>query len=336
MKVCFFANAPFDLIKVVEFYKTDIRILEELGFEVKVSNSFSNIEKNADLYFAYWASSGAKAIMYSKMIGKPNILVAAGSDVCKSDKTSTGFDARPYWQKKIIKWTLKNSNAVLVDSKHVLQQARMLGGKNLKLCYFGIDTEKYKPLKIKKEKSVVLVSHVSKHNVERKRIMDILDAMKIVVNDIPDAKFVLIGTLIDGFPAVKERVKNLGLERNVEFHESREMKEKEKIRLVNKSVAFVQPSMHEGFGLAMAEAMACGLPVIVSRKGATPEVAGGAGLYVPVKNPKKLAEAILKVLKNGELVERLGNIGRERIKEIFNYGQRKECIADVVHRLLKA
>ena len=125
------------------------------------------------------------------------------------------------------------------------------------------------------------------------------------------------------------------MEKNVEFHESRGMEEKEKIRLVNKSVAFIQPSMHEGFGLAMAEAMACGLPVIVSRKGATPEVAGKAGIYVPVKNPKKLAEAILKVLKNRDLAEKLGNIGRERIKAIFNYKQRKECIADVVHRLVK-
>ncbi len=333
MRACFFANAPFDLIKVVEFYKTDIRILEELGFDVKVSNSFGNMDKSADLYFAYWASSGSKAIMYSKMIGKPNILVAAGSDVCKSDKTSTGFDARPYWQKKVIKWALKNSDSVLVDSKHVLQQAKLLGGKKLKLCYFGIDTEKYRPLKIRKERSVVLVSHVSKHNVERKRIFDIIDAMKIVVKTVPDAKFVLIGTLIDGFPMVKDRVKHLGLERNVEFHESRGMEEKEKIRLVNKSMAFIQPSMHEGFGLAMAEAMSCRLPVIVSRKGATPEVVGKAGIYVPVKNPKKLAEAIIKMLKNRKLADRLGYVGRERIKDIFNYHKRKDCIAEVVKKI---
>ena len=103
MKACFFANAPMDLIKVVGFYQNDIRILKELGFDVVVANTFKNIPKNVDLYFAYWASSGAKAVIISKLLRKPSIVVAAGSDVARNDPTSTGFDARPIWQKQIIK-----------------------------------------------------------------------------------------------------------------------------------------------------------------------------------------------------------------------------------------
>ena len=65
--------------------------------------------------------------------------------------------------------------------------------------------------------------------------------------------------------------------------------------LYSGSSLFVLPSLYEGFGLPLAEAMACGVPVIASDTSSIPEVAGDAGLLVPPTEPVAFAEAILRV-----------------------------------------
>jgi glycosyltransferase involved in cell wall biosynthesis len=65
----------------------------------------------------------------------------------------------------------------------------------------------------------------------------------------------------------------------------------------------IVPSWHEGFGLPALEAMALGVPVIASNRGALPEVLGDAGVLVSPEDPEALAEAIRLVLENRELAE---------------------------------
>jgi glycosyltransferase involved in cell wall biosynthesis len=72
---------------------------------------------------------------------------------------------------------------------------------------------------------------------------------------------------------------------------------------------FVFPSQYEGFGLPVLEAMACGTPVIVSNRGALPEVAGEAGLYVDPENLSALAEAMCTVASDQTIRARMANAG---------------------------
>jgi glycosyltransferase involved in cell wall biosynthesis len=65
--------------------------------------------------------------------------------------------------------------------------------------------------------------------------------------------------------------------------------------LYSGSSLFVLPSLYEGFGLPLAEAMACGVPVIASNTSSIPEVVGDAGLLVPPTEPEAFAEAIRRV-----------------------------------------
>lgn len=335
MKACFFANAPLDVINVVGFYQTDIRILKELGFKVQIANEWNNIPEDADLYFSYWASSGAKAVVYSKLRRKPSVVVVAGSDVAKSDPTSTGYNARPFWQKHIIKWTLKNANALVADSKEVLREAIGLGARNTYLSYFAVDEKLYRPMNVKKENMGIIVSHLSKQNVERKCLEDIITAMWYVTKKISDAKFVFIGTKLDGFPILEYLALKLGLQKNILFLESRGMPEKEKIMWLNRAKMFVQPSFHEGFGLAMVEAMSCGTPPVVTRKGATPEVAGDSAIYVPIKSPKVLAQTMIRLMKDDNFRKKMGRKARQRVLENFVYKRRKKEISDIVSRVMK-
>ena len=71
--------------------------------------------------------------------------------------------------------------------------------------------------------------------------------------------------------------------------------------LYSGSSLFVLPSLYEGFGLPLAEAMACGVPVIASNSSSIPEVVGGAGLLVPPTQPEAFAEAILRVRNDEDL-----------------------------------
>lgn len=75
--------------------------------------------------------------------------------------------------------------------------------------------------------------------------------------------------------------------------------------------AFVLPSHWEGFGLTALEAMACGAPVIVSDRGALPEVVGDAGLTC-TPDPPALAAALTRVLSDPALAESMRSRGRER------------------------
>jgi glycosyltransferase involved in cell wall biosynthesis len=73
------------------------------------------------------------------------------------------------------------------------------------------------------------------------------------------------------------------------------------VKLLNGATMLVLPSLLEGFGLPAVEAMACGLPVVASRRGSLPEVIGDAGSFFDPLSPDDMARAILRLIEDPTL-----------------------------------
>ncbi len=94
----------------------------------------------------------------------------------------------------------------------------------------------------------------------------------------------------------------------------------EKIAQFANADIFVLPSFHEGMPISIIEAMVSGLPVIATKVGGIADevVPDETGLLIPIQNPSKLAEALLKLVNDESLRLQLGLAGRRRACELFN------------------
>lgn len=145
-----------------------------------------------------------------------------------------------------------------------------------------------------------------------KKGLDILvHAMSTVLKTNADAHLVIAGPDSDGLAStVKEWICEKRIESNVTF--TGMLEGQTKLAALFESSVFVLPSYSENFGIAVVEAMACGLPVIVSDKvNICHEIAEArAGVVVPCE-AEKCAEAIVFVLNNDESAREFGRRGRE-------------------------
>jgi alpha-1,3-rhamnosyl/mannosyltransferase len=85
--------------------------------------------------------------------------------------------------------------------------------------------------------------------------------------------------------------------------------------LYRAAVGFAMPSLYEGFGLPILEAMASGVPVMSSSRSSLPEIAGNAALYFDPESVQEMSMAMERLLTDGALREQLVARGRERVKQ---------------------
>jgi len=100
--------------------------------------------------------------------------------------------------------------------------------------------------------------------------------------------------------------------------------------LMSRSKVYVQASLHEGFGCALAEAMLCQCIPVVAKSTALPEVVGDCGFYLTSQSPEELAALISKALSADM---KLGVRARERIKALFALEKRQDALLRTVGQL---
>ncbi|OGI21650.1 MAG: hypothetical protein A3J06_01895 [Candidatus Moranbacteria bacterium RIFCSPLOWO2_02_FULL_48_19] len=107
----------------------------------------------------------------------------------------------------------------------------------------------------------------------------------------------------------------------------------DKAALYNLASVFVYPSFYEGFGFPPLEAMACGVPVIVSHSSALPEIVGDAGILIDPYQPDELLQALRQVLTDQELADALRKKGEARAK-LFSWEKTVEETLSVFRSLI--
>jgi glycosyltransferase involved in cell wall biosynthesis len=151
-----------------------------------------------------------------------------------------------------------------------------------------------------------------------KGLLDLIKSMKLVTKKIPNARLVIVGK----GPMLAQLMKaivDLGVSKNVQlegFHRLDEV-----LNDYLHASIFVLPSHIEGLSTVILEAMACKIPIVATDVRGISEIvkSNQTGLTVPKKNPTALANAIVRLLENPDLSDRLSKNARRLIEEEFTW-----------------
>jgi len=255
-------------------------------------------EHSYDLCFAFATfPAGVMALWLRYMEGLPYIISLQGPDV-------PGFESRynyiyPFL-KPIARIVWRRAAIVTAISEQMCQlAAQTCSDLHVDIIYNGVDTHRIQPrdwdkaFLNSKSVKVICVARL----IERKGQHHLLEAGAILKRMGKEGfRIVFVGTG-DAQPLLKKRCRELGLDTIVEFKGFVDWEEV--IALYQKAHVFVLPSYNEGMSIALLEAMASGLPVIVTDTGGTKElVKKENGMVVPWADADALANALTSLFES--------------------------------------
>jgi glycosyltransferase involved in cell wall biosynthesis len=147
------------------------------------------------------------------------------------------------------------------------------------------------------------------------------------------SSLVLVGRKDKKYPKGWEGLRNLATDKDVIHLPGVEFDEL--LVLYNRAVALVHPSLYEGFGLTVLEAMKCGTPVITTRAASLAEVAGDAAILVDPKDPREMSETLIRVESDAKTREALRAKGFERVRR-FDWAETARRTAAVYEKVLRS
>ncbi|SEQ94882.1 glycosyltransferase family 4 protein [Natrinema salaciae] len=187
--------------------------------------------------------------------------------------------------------------------------------ESIQVVHNGIDTELFEPVDRTRTRDRPRVMTTVSADVPLKGARHLLEAVAAVREDV-DAELVVVGEF-DAGGECDRLITELGIGDAIETHS--EISYERMVELYGTADIAVVPSLYEGFGLPAGEALACGVPVVATTGGGLPEVVGDAGVLVEPGDADALADAIRDLLADDERRRRLGERGRERIVEEFDW-----------------
>ncbi len=224
----------------------------------------------------------------------------------------TEYPRQQYYFRSLVPRVLRSSRVVVADSESTRRDVVRSYGiapEKVRVIYPGYDPVTFAANGIPHapgsggDSYLLYVGNLLPH----KNLLSLLDALAILRRR-RRARIIIRG---EGQPAytraVRERVDTLGLTDLVTFQgyaSPRALRD-----LYARAACLVLPSLHEGFGLPVLEAMACGTPVITSSSSSLPEVGGDAALQVDPHDAIDLSDAMYRVLSDADLREELRERG---------------------------
>jgi glycosyltransferase involved in cell wall biosynthesis len=243
--------------------------------------------------------------------------------------------------KVLVPWAARRSDRVIADSQNTRSDLIELLGvrsERIDVVPLGLGTVRREPALAERdararfdlgERRVVLSLSAKRPH---KNLLALIDALALIpTEDRP----VLI---LPGYPTaheaeLRERAHSLGVDGDVRFPAWVSGEELEGLWALAR--AFVFPSLYEGFGLPVLEAMARGVPVASSNASSVAEVAGDAALLFDPREVSEIAGALARLLDDEELRGRLRALGRERV-ELFTWERAARLTLDSYTRALRS
>lgn len=273
----------------------------------------------ADVSFSWFALGyAARAVLLGRWFRRPSVVVSGGWDVVSMPEIQYGAARSPRGRRRA-RYVLRRATKVLAISEWSRQRIEELGGRDAECLYPGIDLERFRPHG-EREDLVVTVGNVTEENLARKGLGTFVRAAA----SLPGVRFVLVGRHIGSAADTLRRSAppNVSLPGWLPDEELRDLLARAKV--------YVQVSYNEGFGVALAEAMASGCVPVVTRAGALPEVAGDVGFYAPFGDAAATADSIRQALAGNR-----SSAARARIAERFPLSRRRERLLGIVGGLLR-
>jgi glycosyltransferase involved in cell wall biosynthesis len=279
--------------------------------------------RRCDVLFCWFASRHSLLpALAGRVLGRPVVIVVGGYDTANMPQIAYGHQ-RGGLRKYVARATMTLATGLIVHSRYICAEAVREAGvpaKKLAVVYLGLPSADAAPGEggAAREADLVLtVGNVDRANLHRKGLEPFVQAAALL----PHLRFVLVGEWLDGAiddlrAIAPPNVTFTGRLCEAELHD-----------LFGRAAVYVQASAHEGFGMALAEAMAAGCAPVVTRAGALPEVVGDAGVYAASADPGALATAIEHTLAAGRL---LGEAARAHTAQSFTLECRARALAAVL------
>jgi glycosyltransferase involved in cell wall biosynthesis len=270
----------------------------------------------SDISYSWFADVWAFfAVVASKIFRKKSIVVVGGYDVACEHEIDYGMGAKNILRQQMRTLALKYADIVLPVSQFTQHETERHTKNNIKMVYNGVDLNKFTPHNTKEE--LVLTAG---HNIKLKGI----DTFAAAAWHHPNITFIVIGMPEDS-QAELERYcdipDNLILIGNVPYNDMAKYYQRAKV--------YCQLSYRESFGMALAEAMACGCIPVVTDRGAMAEVVGDAGVYVPFGDVDATVLGIEKAFASYNFHP------RKQIEDNFSLSRRESALKNTIDYNLK-
>lgn len=296
---------------------------------LKAAFSLADIvkEEGIDLIHAHTRVSQVASFFASRRTGVPYVSTCHGFFYPRLSRRL--FDT---WGRKVI----AISDAVKIH----LEKDFGLDEKRIELVYNGVDTDRFSASYsveeiVQAKKSLLLKDGAVIGTMGRlspvKGQRFLIEAMKHVISKRKDAQCLIVGGGTEE-KALKDMVKGLGIEESIKFTGSNHRDTPLYLSCMD---VFVLPSIKEGLGLALLEAMSAGKPCVGSNIGGISDIIkyGVNGLLVPAQDAAAIGGAVLMLLDDKVLSEKMGLKGRELVEERFSLDLMADKIASLYRKI---
>ncbi len=326
----------------IKIYKVPVRnknihhssnreLIEYFFRALRLALKFSR-QRSYDLSFAWSAvPAGAIALALRRLVGLRYIVRVCGPDI-------PGFERRYQslhrFLSPVIRRIWRGAERVVAKSEREIELIHALDSAlNCLLIPNGVDLDAFKPNASMDEKEPLRILCVGRL-IERKGQHHLIEAVKRLTDDGIDVELDLIGTG-DAHSDNEAQVVRLGLTDRVHF---RGYVPREKIAEHYAAAhVFVLPSYNEGMSVALLEAMASGLAVVVTPTGGTPELVAPEvnGLIFNWADVDGLTASLRRLARDRSMVSRMGEASRKRAGD-FSWDRAASRYIDLLNRLSAA